>query len=757
MAAAQGSYFALQFGASIVLARLLSPHDMGVFAIALATISLLALVQAFGLGSLIVREPRLEPDLLATAFTINALIGVLLAATTAGLGLFGAALLREQGVASVLLVLAAQPLIAIFEFLPASRLEREGDFKTIALVRTLRSAIATALTIVLAFKGFSYMSLAWGQLAGAAFNAVALNVLAPRHVSFRISLKEWRAVARFGRQMLAVSGVNALADRMAEILLGRIIDLAAIGLYARASSMFHLLWNNIHIVMARILLVDFADLVRRGVPLRDRYLRVVALMTGALWPGFAGLAILSRPLVQLIYGPQWLGAALPLSMLSIAAMILVSITMTWQVFIVSRETDRQARIEFLRSGVGLALFTAGCFVNLTTAAATRIADALFSVFLYRPHMERMTGATRADLAPIYRSSAIATLAAVAPAAALMALFRGSPTIPAPYVMGAIAAGVALWLAALWSLRHPLFHELAMALRRVVGGQGRGGPLAHSDDFFTSERGLARQYKQRYPRLARLLDRAYDLSLIFSPALARLRCDAATAKPRNILVVGIEAASRPGDMVRVAQDLISDRHQVSLSIWPMADQGKFANVDAAIGAASTPLAAFDWLIIADDDVEVAPGFLDEFIAASEAAGLAIAQPAHRFDSYANFGLTHRRWGALVRETRFVEIGPLTALRRETFDALIPFPRSRWCYGIDVYWASIAQEKGWKVGVVDATPIRHLRPVAKAYDATAAIAEGRQLLVKLGIPSTGVSLLGAGKIAVGWLNRAPKGSV
>ena len=67
-------------------------------------------------------------------------------------------------------------------------------------------------------------------------------------------------------------------------------------------------------------------------------------------------------------------------------------------------------------------------------------------------------------------------------------------------------------------------------------------------------------------------------------------------------------------------------------------------------------SFDWLIIADDDIALEPGFLDDFIAASEAAGLSIAQPAHRFDSYANFGLTHRRWGALVRETRFVEIGP-----------------------------------------------------------------------------------------------------
>ena len=748
MAAAQGSYFALQFGGSIILARLLSPHDMGVFAIALAMVALLALVQALGLGSLIVRETRLEPSLVATAFTINALLGVLLAAAISALGLFGAMFLHEDGVRQVLLVLALQPLIAIFEFLPASRLEREGDFKTLALVKTVRSALATTLTVLLAFQGFSYMSLAWGQLAGAAFNAVALSIVAARHVSFRLSLKEWRQVSRFGGQMLAISGVNNLADRVAEILLGRIIDLAALGLYSRASAMFNLLWNNIHIVMARILLVDFADLARRGIPLRERYLRVVALMTGLLWPGFAGLAILSGPFIQIVYGSQWIGAALPLAMLSIAGMVLVSITMTWQVFVVAKETDRQARIEFVRSGIGLALFTAGCFFSLSAAAASRIGDALFSFFLYRPHLERMTGAGRADLAPIYRRSGLATLAAVAPAAVLMIVFRGAPTTPAFYIATAVILGVGLWLLALRLLRHPLFDEITNTSRKLLRALHRGRAARSAQDFFTSNRGLARQYKQRYPRLARLLDRIHDAGLASSQALARLRREAAEGPVRNILIVGVEPPSRVGDIGKVVERLRLGRHRTTVSIAPMGDRGKFANADVAITAAAAPLDSFDWLIVADDDIAFEPGFLDDFIAASEAAGLSIAQPAHRFDSYANFGLTHRRWGALVRETRFVEIGPLTAFRRDTFADLIPFPTSRWCYGIDVYWASVAEAKGWRMGVVDATPIRHLRPVAKAYDAAGAITEGRELLERFGVSVDPDRILGRGRVALAW---------
>lgn len=272
-------------------------------------------------------------------------------------------------------------------------------------------------------------------------------------------------------------------------------------------------------------------------------------------------------------------------------------------------------------------------------------------------------------------------------------------------------------------------------------------IAHID-FFSSERGLARQYKIRYPRLALILDRLYDAALATSGAMARVRRTARPSPSRRILVAGVESPNRHGEMTRVVEALVSSKHRIETSVIAMGDRGKFANIEAAIAAAPSPLDSYDWLVIVDDDVDFAPSFLDDFIAASEAADLAIAQPAHKFDSYANYRLTHRRWGALVRHTRFVEIGPLTALRRDTFSHMVPFPASRWCYGIDVYWSALADAHGWRMGVVDGAPIRHLRPVAKAYDSAGAVAEGREMLARLGVSIDRVSILGPGRIAIGW---------
>jgi hypothetical protein len=113
--------------------------------------------------------------------------------------------------------------------------------------------------------------------------------------------------------------------------------------------------------------------------------------------------------------------------------------------------------------------------------------------------------------------------------------------------------------------------------------------------------------------------------------------------------------------------------------------------------------------------------------AERFDLAMAQPAHRWRSHAAWNVTRRRPFSLVRETAFVEIGPLCALRSDTFHTLLPFPPLRFGWGLDAHWSALARSRGWRQGVIDATPIQHgLRRIASSYDPFDAVDEGRQFL-------------------------------
>jgi O-antigen/teichoic acid export membrane protein len=466
MAAGQAAFFAIQFGGTVVLARILSPYEMGVYAVAFAFVGVLNLLQSFGLNNFIIREQSLTRTHVATAFTMNALIAVLLALLIALAGFLGGHWFSEGGVTQVLLALAVTPLIGIFNLVPYAQLERRGAFHLLVRVNMARQLLSTLCTVGLAIHGFSYLSLPYGQIVGSVTAVLLLNLMAREHIHVSLSLQEWRRVLTFGGQMAAISGLNALAARTSEIALGRITGLQGLGLYNRASTLFTLFWDNLHLVLGRVLFVDLAARTRNAEPLRGPYLMIAEIMTGALWPAFVGLALLARPLFHLVYGDQWVPAAIPFALLAISAVVQLSVTMTWELFAAAGDLKRQVKIEIVRTLVGTTLFVSACFISITAAAFARLLDSLFSALLYRPHVQRIAGVKFKDMMGVYARSAFLTAAATGPAAALMIYNKFAPTTPAWQVGCVIALGGCAWSVVLILLRHPLWQEALKAFTKL---------------------------------------------------------------------------------------------------------------------------------------------------------------------------------------------------------------------------------------------------------------------------------------------------
>ncbi|WP_187369131.1 glycosyltransferase family 2 protein [Baekduia soli] len=241
-----------------------------------------------------------------------------------------------------------------------------------------------------------------------------------------------------------------------------------------------------------------------------------------------------------------------------------------------------------------------------------------------------------------------------------------------------------------------------------------------DDFLSGRSGLV---AGRRGRLLRADDLRHDVAAL--AARRRVRRAAARLPRRRVLVVGVERRDVPNLMAAARAELLASRHDVTIEVGEAGALGKFENLDRLLGAHD--LAAFDWVLVLDDDVALPRGFLDAFLACAEAGGLVLAQPAHRRHSHAAWEVTRRQGGADWRETTFVEIGPVTAFAREAATVLLPFPATRMGWGLDVHWSAVAQQRGWRIGVVDATPIGHtIRPTAEGYPRDAAAAEARRFL-------------------------------
>jgi hypothetical protein len=252
------------------------------------------------------------------------------------------------------------------------------------------------------------------------------------------------------------------------------------------------------------------------------------------------------------------------------------------------------------------------------------------------------------------------------------------------------------------------------------------PAAGPTDWASGESGIVGGIRRGVrTRVEDALLDARRWATLEPPRLARAARDAPPR--RNVLVIGIEREDRPNLMAQARTELRRSRHDVEIATSGVGGRGKFENLNALLAAHS--LEGRDWLVVLDDDVALPRGFLDAFLFLAERFELKLAQPAHRRRSHAAWRVTRRSGGSVVRETRFVEIGPVCAFHRDTFATLLPYPELQAGWGLDSHWAALAREHGWKIGVVDATPIQHVvRPIADSYRHADAMTEARAFLAE-----------------------------
>lgn len=469
----QYASFALQFATSVILARwFITPEQLGQFSIAFAAISLIAFLQDFGVTRYINGERDLTPQKLQTAFTISVLfaLGVAVVALASAWGI--TAFYRDAGLLPIALVIAASYLMVPLAIVPQATCQRRMDYKSNTMIE-VGSSIANAITaMVLAVKGHGALALAWGAFAQQAARLVVSQWRAGGMLPWPLRLGDVHPVLAIGTTNTVQVICSSLSARAPELVIGRLIDNAAVGLFARASGLALQLRLLIAGAVTGVFYPAFRRVRDSGQPLGPPYLRVMAAYTGVTWPAMAGIAVLAQPLIHLLYGERWLAAAPLLTWIALSQICYVALPLNADLPVLMGRMKPLMRRMVLETIVSVVLIGLTAPFGLKWVAISRVVHGVFWVIIYAPLLKQVLDLRWRELGLIALRSAIVTIAAVAPLLASYSLWNGPAQTGLLQASSMIGAGVALWFIALRLIGHPLFDEIAHLATGLVASLRR---------------------------------------------------------------------------------------------------------------------------------------------------------------------------------------------------------------------------------------------------------------------------------------------
>jgi O-antigen/teichoic acid export membrane protein len=292
---------------SIILTRLLSPQDFGLVAMIVVFTGFAAIFTDLGFGAALIQKLDMQQHHTNAVFWVSVAAGALTTLIVAA---------AAPLIASFYAVPALQPLtvgISIIFFINAfgtvhgALLRKEMNFRTLAAAQLTATVLSGSIAIYLALSGYGVWSLVAMNITYAIVNVATMWAIAPWRPDFSLRWDALRELSKFSRNLVGFSAFNYWTRNGDNLLIGRFVGSAALGIYARSYTILLLPVWQVSSVVANVMFPAFSAIQKDIERIRAMYLKAISVISLLIFPLTLGLVVVARPLVLGLFGDQWAG------------------------------------------------------------------------------------------------------------------------------------------------------------------------------------------------------------------------------------------------------------------------------------------------------------------------------------------------------------------------------------------------------------------------------------------------------------------
>jgi len=325
------------FVSTVILARLLTPEDFGIVAMATLVSGLLNSLSNLGIEQLLIRERRVTRAYFDCAWSVTLARSLLIAIILYSAAPLAVLYFDEPRVEAVMRWIALGAAISGFQNIRIVELRKRLHFDKDFYFRVVNRIFLFAITVPLAFYLRNYWSLVIGFVAGSLFGVVHGYLWVPHRP--RVSIRHLREVLRFTLVVTPMSIAGYLTQKVDVLVVSSIGTTAQLGAYNVSAELSQMPTGEVIRPLGRVLLPVYSSLSQKPEELREVFLNVLKTTAILCVSLGLGLSLVAEPVVLIIFGEQWRDAIGFIEWLAVGAAITgLTQPLTGQIlFAVSRE------------------------------------------------------------------------------------------------------------------------------------------------------------------------------------------------------------------------------------------------------------------------------------------------------------------------------------------------------------------------------------------------------------------------------------
>lgn len=343
---------------SVILARLLSPAEFGVVAIAKMVIDYSNSFSNFGFNVALVQKDNIDNVQVNSVFTLNLAISSVLALLTAVFSEQIAVFMNNPEVGPVLRWMSIYYIITSFYFMPVTLLKRTIDYKILSIVDFLQGITTSLFAITLAYLSYSYWSIVIPTLIMPVLFLIYLMYKAKWFPRICYRHKAMREIYSFGFWNFIRNQLNLIVAKVDYFVIARYLDVATLGIYEKSFEFTNRSLTGIAKPISSIYFSTFSRLKNDPGTLKNVLSQGISILATASYPVLFGIMVIAPHFVYSLLGEQWAPAIVPMQVLAMAGIFRILQGMFTSVNVAIGKYKLQTQFNMIASFVFIAL----CFL-----------------------------------------------------------------------------------------------------------------------------------------------------------------------------------------------------------------------------------------------------------------------------------------------------------------------------------------------------------------------------------------------------------
>lgn len=332
----------------IILARLLTPAQFGVFGIASIILSLLEILTETGINVFLIQEKGSVDRFVNSAWMISIFRGIVICLGIIIATPFISGFFNINDLQRFLFLISLVPLIRGFINPSIVKFQKELEFRKEFSLRLSIYLFDSSISILLALATKDAISFVWGLIAGTILEVVLSFILFTPKPSIKFEFNILKLIVNRGKWVTAFGIFNYIAQEGDSIVVGKILGASSTGIYQMGYRLSTLPISEISDVVNRVVFPVYSKMSEERERLLRAFKRTLAVTSIPVVILSTIIFFLPRSFFEILLGPQWGEISTILKILVIYGMLRAISGVSSSLFLAIKKQNFVAGMTFVR-------------------------------------------------------------------------------------------------------------------------------------------------------------------------------------------------------------------------------------------------------------------------------------------------------------------------------------------------------------------------------------------------------------------------